>query len=56
MKQKEIKKLASEIWTLEKKCQDGEEVAENMDKMAEICESLSFEEMLCLAAEIEALT
>jgi len=55
MNQKKIFKLASEIYNLEKKCQNGENVSENMKKMTELCKSLSLEELLQLDEALEAL-
>ena len=57
MKQdKKLKKIASKIWDLEKKCQNGENISENMKEMAKLYKSLSFEEMLQLAEVMEAST
>ena len=48
-KNNKIKKIASTIWELEQKCQNGEHVLENTHKMTELMSSLTFEEMLSLA-------
>ena len=55
MKQKKLKQLVSDMQKLEKECQDGNNVADNMKKMAEIFESLSLEDMLLLAVSLEEL-
>lgn len=47
-KEKELKKVASELAILEKKCQDGIDVQENMLKMARMIEKFSLEELLML--------
>ena len=55
MKQKKLKALASKIWDLEKKCQNGENVSENMHEMTKLCSSLSVDELLLLDETIAEL-
>lgn len=47
-KEKKLKRVASELATLEKQCQDGINVQENMSKMARMIEEFSLEELLML--------
>ena len=54
MKQEKLKILASELWNLEQKCQNGEEISENMDKMMNIANKLSVNELLQLADFMES--
>lgn len=54
MKQEKLKILASELWNLEQKCQNGEEISENMDKMMNIANKLSVTELLQLADFMES--
>ena len=54
MKQEKLKILASELWNLEQKCQNGEEISENMDKMMNIANKLSITELLQLADFMES--
>ena len=56
MKQKELKKIASSIWDLEKECQKGNNVLENMNNMTKLVENLSLEDIMKLAEVMEAST
>ena len=53
MKQKEIKKLASKIIDLEQKCQIGENISDNMNKMDELINKLSIFEIMQINDYIE---
>jgi hypothetical protein len=54
MKKKErLKHLATKIFTLEKECQLGKDVEDNMDKMQNIMSTLSLEEMFYVIDYIE---
>lgn len=48
MKKKEIRKRAQEIWELEKECQLGKNVQENMEKMYILMSTLSLEELAAI--------
>ena len=56
MKRKDLKKIAKQLWALETKCQNGEEISKSMELMTKLCESLSLEEMLQLAEVMESST
>ena len=45
MKQKKLKKIASELWQLENECQNNINISENMVKMMSLIESLSLPEI-----------
>ena len=51
----ELKKIASELWNLELKCQKGENVSDNMQKMEEITNKLSFYDLLKITNYMEAI-
>lgn len=53
MKQKEIKELASKIIDLEQKCQIGENISDNMNKMDELINKLSIFEIMQINDYIE---
>lgn len=44
--EKKIKKLAEQIFILEKECQLGNNVQENMNKIEQLTQTLSLDEML----------
>lgn len=44
--EKKLKELAEQISKLEKECQLGNNLQENMDKIEQLIQSLSLEEML----------
>lgn len=44
--EKKIKKLAEQIFILEKECQLGNNVQENMNKIEQLIQTLSLDEML----------
>lgn len=44
--EKKIKKLAEQIFILEKECQLGNNVQENMNKIEQLTQTLSLNEML----------
>lgn len=46
MKQKKLKKIATEIATLERQCEKGIDVAINEDKITQIMMSLTLDEMM----------
>lgn len=48
MRRSKLKKIASDLWDLEQKCQNDENVSENMKKMTEISQELSFNDLLQL--------
>lgn len=48
MKKKEIRKRAQEIWELEKECQLGKNVQENMEKMYILMSTLSLEDLVAI--------
>ena len=45
-KKKNIKIIAEKIFDLEKQCQSGNNISENLDKMEQLIEGLSLEDML----------
>lgn len=45
---KKLKKIATQIIELEKLCQKGDNVPDNMNKMAQLISELSLEEMLAV--------
>lgn len=47
-KKKNIKKVALEIARLEKECQSGNNISENMNKLEQIIQCLSLEDMLAI--------
>lgn len=47
-KKKNIKKLAQQIARLEKECQFGNNVSENMNKIEQLIQGLSLEDMLAI--------
>lgn len=44
--EKKIKKLAEQIFILEKECQLGNNIQENMNKIEQLTQTLSLDEML----------
>lgn len=48
MKKKALRKRAQEIWELEKECQLGKNVQENMEKMYILMSTLSLEELVAI--------
>lgn len=53
MNNKELKKIAKEITILEQKCQNGENISENLVLMEELVSKLSIEDLLELSLLIE---
>ena len=53
MNNKELKKIAKEITILEQKCQDGENISENLVLMEELVSKLSIEDLLELSLLME---
>ena len=53
MNNKELKKIAKEITILEQKCQNGENISENLVLMEELVSKLSVEDLLELSLLIE---
>lgn len=53
MTKKEIKRLAKEIISLEQKCQNGENIAENLVQMENLVSKLSIEDILKLSLMVE---
>ena len=49
MNNKELKKIAKEITILEQKCQNGENISENLVLMEELVSKLSIEDLLELS-------
>ena len=47
-KKKNIKKLAQQIVRLEKECQSGNNISENMNKIEQLIQGLSLEDMLAI--------
>lgn len=47
-KKKNIKKLALEIARLEKECQSGNNISKNMNKIEQLIQGLSLEDMLAI--------
>lgn len=47
-KKKNIKIIAEKIFDLEKQCQSGNNISENLDKMEQLIEGLSLEDMLAI--------
>ena len=47
-KKKNIKKLAQQIARLEKECQSGNNISENMNKIEQLIHGLSLEDMLAI--------
>ena len=47
-KKKNIKKLAQQIARLEKECQSGNNISENMNKIEQLIQGLSPEDMLAI--------
>ena len=47
-KKKNIKKLAREVARLEKECQSGNNVSKNMNKIEQLIQGLSLEDMLAI--------
>ena len=48
MKKENIKKLAKEIARLEKECQSGNNISKNMNKIEQLIQGLSLEDMLAI--------
>lgn len=46
MRETELKKLASQIKSLELKCQQGEDVSNNLKKIEQIAEKLTLEDLM----------
>lgn len=53
-KNKKLKKIASDIWDLELRCQNGENISENLQKMTDMTEKLSLQDILLLADILES--
>lgn len=53
MNNKELKKIAKEITVLEQKCQNGENISENLVLMEELVSKLSIEDLLELSLLME---
>lgn len=53
MNNKELKKIAEEITVLEQKCQNGENISENLVRMEKLVSKLSIEDILELSSLIE---
>jgi hypothetical protein len=53
MNNKELKKIAKEITILEQKCQNGENISENLVLMEELVSKLSIEDLLELSLLME---
>lgn len=53
-KNKKLKKIASDIWDLELRCQNGENISENLHKMTNMIEKLSLQDILLLANILES--
>lgn len=53
MNNKELKKIAKEITILEQKCQNGENISENLVLMEELASKLSIEDLLELSLLME---
>lgn len=53
MNNKELKKIAKEITILEQKCQNGENISENLALMEELVSKLSIEDLLELSLLME---
>jgi len=49
----ELKEIASKIWDLELKCQNGEDVSKNTKEMNRIASGLQVEEILKLTEILE---
>ena len=47
-KKKNIKRLAQQIARLEKECQSGNNISENMNKIEQLIQGLSLEDMLAI--------
>ena len=55
MKQENLKKIASRLWELEKKCQANENVSENLNEIENIANNLSFTDLMHVTLLIEEL-
>lgn len=53
-KNKKLKKIASDIWDLELRCQNGENISKNLQKMTDMTEKLSLQDILLLADILES--
>lgn len=53
MNDKQLKKLADDIWSLEQECQNDNNVSENMAKMTKLIDDLPFEDLIKLMINIE---
>lgn len=53
MNNKELKKIAKKITILEQKCQNGENISENLVLMEELVSKLSIEDLLELSLLME---
>lgn len=55
MKQKKLKELASQLWDLEQKCQENENVSENLKEMENIANNLSLTDLMHVTFLMEKL-
>lgn len=53
MKQKDIKQIASKIWSLEQECQENKDVSENLKEIENIANNLSLTDLFKIMLEIE---
>lgn len=53
MKQDEIKKVASKIWSLEQECQADKNTSENLKEIENIANNLSLADLFEIMLEIE---
>lgn len=51
---KKLQKIASDIWDLEQKCQNNDNISENLQKMTNITEGLSLKDIFLIADILES--
>lgn len=51
--EKHLEKIANQVMELEKECQLGNNISENMDKMSEIMNGLSMDELIKINVYLE---
>lgn len=51
---KELTKIASDIWDLELRCQNNENISKNLHEMTNMIEKLSLQDILLLADILES--
>ena len=51
--EKHLEKIANQVMELEKECQLGNNISENMDKMSEIMNGLSMDELIQINVYLE---